>query len=158
MEKAKGKIKAQIIKGLEAYKGNSCFIFFDDDHLHDQLSHIELDANDVAVLLMNLNDSDWILLTTKCLFIRQNGISHRINGFEIEEFKFLNVENGRSKEKIAEFRSLVAYKSWLYSGNFKITRTDYTEVIVKLPHHDVGFCLFNAIKKLRFVATKYVGI
>ncbi|AUC13851.1 hypothetical protein BTO06_01200 [Tenacibaculum sp. SZ-18] len=158
MRKEKEKIKTQIIKSLEVYKGKPRFNFFDSSDSNTRLNNVALDDNDLEVLLMDLGNSNWILLTTKCLFVRQNGIDNRINGIEIEDFKFLNLENGRNKEKAAEFKNPREYKSWLYSGDFKIIKKDNTEIIVNLPHHDFGFCLFNAIKKLRFVTNKYEGI
>jgi len=158
LKKEKEKIRIQIIKSLEVYKGKSGFIFFDSSESNSQSIEVDLDDNDLEVLLMNLDESNWMLLTTKCLFIRQNGISNRINGIEIEGFEFLNLAHIRNKEKAAEFKNPGEFKSWLYSGDFKITKKDKTNIIVNLPHHDFGFCLFNAIKKLRFVTNKYEGI
>ena len=157
MKKEKEKIRAQIIKSLEVYIGKTGFIFFNETDSNHQKLNVNLDNNDLEVLLMNLDESNWILLTTKCLFIWQNGLSHRINGIEIEEFEFLNLEHIRNKKKAAEFKNHGEFKSWLFSGDFKITKQDKTNVTVNLPHHDFGFCLFNAIKKLRFVTNKYEG-
>ena len=158
MKKEKEKIRTQIIKSLEVYKGKSGFIFFDSSDSNPLSNEVALDDNDLEVLLMNLDESNWILLTTKCLFIKQNGISIRINGIEILGFEFLNLLHVKNKEKAAEFKIPGEFKSWLYSGDFKITKKDNTDVVVNLPHHDFGFCLFNAIKKLRFVTNKYEGI
>lgn len=158
MKKKKEKIRNQIVKALEVYKGKSGFSFFDSSDSNSWPTNVDLDDNDLEVLLMHLDNSNWILLTTKCLFIEQNGIVNRINGIQIEKFKFLNLENGKNEEKVAEFKNHEEYKSWLYSGDFKIITKDNTEVIVNLPHHDFGLCLFNALKKLRFVTNKYEGI
>jgi hypothetical protein len=158
MRKEKEKIKAQIIKSLEAYKGKIGFDFFESSNSISKTEVVKLDENDTEVLLMNLTDSSWILLTTKCLFIWRNDSETRIDGVDIIKFEFLNLANGRSKEKAAEFKNPGEYKSWLYSGDFRIVRNNSTEVIVILPHHDFGFCLFNAIKKLQFVTKKYEGI
>lgn len=158
MKKEKEKIRIQIIKSLEAYMGKPGFSFIDSSGSNSRVTDIDLDDNDLEVLLMDLGDSNWILLTTKCLFIEQNGIGNRINGIEIEEFKFLNRDNHRNKKKAADFKTPGEHKRWLYSGEFKIIKKDKSNVIVNLPHHDFGFCLFYAIKKLQFVTNKYEGI
>lgn len=158
MKKEKEKIRSQIIKSIEVYRGKTGFVFFDSSDPVLQHGSVELDDNDIEILLMSLNISSWILLTTKCLFIYQNDSISRINGVDIKEFEFLNLLNGRSEEKASEFKNTTEYKSWLYSGDFRIVRNNETVVIVNLPHHDFGFCLFNSIKKLQFVTNKYEGI
>ncbi|WP_291726304.1 hypothetical protein [Bernardetia sp.] len=157
MKKEKEKIRTQIIKSLEVYKGKLGFHFFDLPNSSFKSTEFVLDNNDIEVLLMDLGNSNWILLTTKCLFISQNGINNKIEGIEIQSFEFLNLNN-RHKRKADEFRNLAEFKSWLYSGDFKITKKHNAYVTVNLPHHDFGFCLFNAIKKLRFVTNKYENI
>ena len=158
LKKEKEKIRNQIIKSLEAYKGKSGFIFFDLPDSKVQSTDTKLDNNDLEVLQMNLGGSNWILLTTKSLIISQSGIINRINGLEIDECEFVNLENGLSKEKAVEFETTGGYKSWLHSGDFKVIKKDNTSVLVSLPHHDFGFCLLKAIKKLCFVMNKYNGI
>lgn len=158
MEKEKGKIRAQMIRSLEAYRGKPDFTFFDAPNAEHQLGHIQLDDNDLEVLQMNLSDSSWILLTTKCLFIHQNEINNRINGPEIKDFYFLNRAYARNKKKMPEFENPAGFKSWFHSGDFKIVKNNDEEIMVNLPHHDFGFCLLKAIDKLRFVSKRYIGI
>lgn len=158
MKKEKEKIRTQITSHLKVYKGKTGFNFFDSPESSFQSSEFVLDDNDIEVLLMDLGNSNWILLTTKCLFVRQNGTINRINALEIEDVKFLNQENSKSKAKKIKFKSPKEQKSWLYSGDFKIIKADNTNVIANLPHHDFGFCLITAITKLRFVTNKYEGV
>ncbi|WP_291727881.1 hypothetical protein [Bernardetia sp.] len=155
MKKEKEKIRTQLIKSLEVYREKAGFYFLDLPTSNTPPINVELDNNDVEVLFLALGSSNQILLTTKCLFIIKNGEISRVDGLDIREFNFMNVESGRNKETRDKFETLREYKSWLYSGNFKITKTDCTDIVINLPHHDFGFCLFNAIKKLRFVTEKY---
>jgi len=158
LKKEKEKIKTQIIKSLEAYKENSGFVFFDLPESNTLLIDFDLDDNELPVLQMNLNDSDKILLTTKSLFIRQNEICYKIDGIDIDTCKFMNLDNYKNKKIAVELKKTRAFKSWLYSGDFKIIIKNKTEVVVNLPHHDFSICLFNAIKKLQFVTHKYKPI
>ncbi|WP_375561781.1 hypothetical protein ACE193_04300 [Bernardetia sp. OM2101] len=158
MKKEKEKIKAQLIKSLEVYKKKLGFHFFDLPDSSFQSSEFVLDDNDVEVLLMDLGNSNWILLTTKCLFINQDNTINRVDGLEIEKFKFLNQEQGRRRRKALELKNHGEYKRWLYSGDFKIIKKDNTNVVVNLPHHDFGFSMYKIIDKLRFVTDKYEGI
>ena len=157
MRKEKEKIQFQIIKSLEVYKEKAGFIFFDSPKSIPHSGIAQLDHNDLEVLQMKFDDKNWILITTKCLFISRDSAIERIEGLEIEKFEFVNLRNGRTKEKKSEFKNLSDYKKWLYSGDFEITTADKNISIVNLPNHDFGFCLFNGIKKLRFVSKKYDG-
>ncbi len=156
MRKEKEKIRTQITKSLEVYKNKNGFTFFELNKFDFEPYSFKLDNNDIEVLFMELNESDFILLTTKSLFIRQKNVETKIDGTEIDSFYFDNLK--KEKNKKTEFDNLTNFKSWLYSGDFRITTKDRNEKVVNLPHHDFGFCLFNAIKKLKFVTNKYVGI
>ncbi|MEM6298227.1 MAG: hypothetical protein AAF740_06005 [Bacteroidota bacterium] len=151
--KEKEKIRDQIIKSLEVYKGKDGFTFAP----FSSPTNVKLCDNDTEVLLMKLNEDNWLLLTTKYLFVKQDGTIYNIDGDKITSFKFLNLKHRRNKEKMAEFDSRGEFKSWLYSGDFEITVESGVSVIVNLPYHNFGFCLFNAMKKLRFVTSRYEG-
>lgn len=155
MEKEKEKIRAQIIKSLEAYKGKIGIDFFNFSNSAFNQQLPILDDNDLEVVLLTFDDSNWILITTKCLFVSRDSIVERIEGKEIEAFNFKNVKNGRTKERALEFDDAVDFKKWLYSGDFEIVKKDRSTSVVNLPNHDFGFCLFNGIKKLKFVSNKY---
>jgi hypothetical protein len=157
MKKEKEKIKTQIIKSLEVYKGGTGFDFFDSSNSTSKPKIAKLDENDLEVLLMKFDERNWILLTTKCIFISRDTIIERIEGLEIENFDFVNLKNGRTKEKASEFEKPGDYKRWLYSGDFEIIKTDKRASIVNLPNHVFGSCLLNGIKKLKFVSNKYEG-
>jgi hypothetical protein len=158
LKKEKEKIRAQMIKALSAWRGKSGFDFFDSSNRDFKPLSIDLDDNEIEVLLMNLNDISWILLTTKCLHIRQNKSIIRLEGGDIEKFEFLNQANEKAMEQVPEFTSSGEYKSWLFSGDFSIEMKNETSLVVYLPHHDFGYCLFNAIRKLQFVSKKYEGV
>lgn len=158
MEKEKEKIKAQIIKSIGVYRGINGITFFDSSKFDFISKSLFIDNNDTEVLLIEINDSDWILITTKCIFIHQNNVTKRTNGIDIEKFEFVNLENGISKENRTEFENSAEYKKWLNSGGFRITKKDNNTQTVNLPNHDLGFCLLNTIKKLKFVSNKYIGI
>ena len=156
MKKSKEKIRNQIIKSIEVYKGKDGVVFYDSGNECENI--VELDANDLVVMKMNLDINSCLILTTKCLFVIKNESVIRINGNEIEEFNFLNHKKSKGVETIKEFNNPAEYKSWMYSGDFIIIKKDKTKIIVNLPNHDFGFCLLNAIKKLQFVTNKYEGI
>lgn len=67
LRKEKEKIKTQIIKSLEVYKGKPGFNFFDFSGCNTRPTNVALDANDLEVLLMDLDGSNWILLTTNTI-------------------------------------------------------------------------------------------
>lgn len=156
--KEKDKIRIQIAKSLDVYKGMEGFDFFDSSASSSTNELADLDDNDLQVLFMKLNNSNSILLTIKCLFIKQEESITRIDGGEIENVEFLNNTNKRSKAKASDFENLRHYKTWLYSGDFRISLKDKTEIVVFLPNHDFGFCLLKAIEKLKFITRKYEGI
>ena len=81
-----------------------------------------------------------------------------MDGKDILKANFVNVIEGRTKEKREEFKKAGEYKLWLYSGDFRIVKQDGTREEIYLPHHDFGFCLLIVIKKLQFITRKYEGV
>jgi len=148
----KEKIRTQIVKSLKAYRDQDGFEFFDKSNSNSGLHNSNLDNTGLEVLLMRINHSDWILITTENLFINLNDSITKIKGVEIDKVEFLNRQN---KVKLAEFKEVGKMKKCLNSGDFRITKKDKIDFVVNLPHHEFGYCLIKAIRKLKFVLNKY---
>ena len=158
MKKTKEKIRYQIILSLEAYRGKKGILFYDSDNVNFDSSFLNLDDNDIEVLLMELKRSRKILVTTKCLYYIEKQAYVRVNGNEIEGYGFLNQLDELKFRRAKRFKTPAGLKSWLYSGDFRIIKKEGTDLTINIPHHDLGFCIVNAIKKLQFVTKKYTGI
>lgn len=159
MIKEKEKIRAQIIKALEVYKGERGFDFFDSSIPTMKSGLFTLDQNDIEVLLMTINRSNKILLTTKCLFIIQKSNWTRIEGHEIDDFELMSlIEINPEENDPAVIRMYKIYKLRRHKGYFRIIKKDGSFHEIYLPKRDFVYCLSSAIKKLQFVTKKYQGI
>lgn len=126
--------------------------------VHDVKSKFyTIDNNELEVVLITLDNTTQILLSTQCLFINQNNTNVKIHGNDIESYTFSNVL-GMSEDQASNFKSIEEYKVWLCSGDFRIIKKDDSYINVHLPDSDFGFFLIQAIKKLKFVTKKYTAI
>ncbi|MBS3993009.1 MAG: hypothetical protein KGZ87_04755 [Bacteroidetes bacterium] len=158
LKKDKFKIRNQLIKAVEAYKGIDGFTFFDTvDWLH-RPKELKLDQNDTEVLLMNLSKTAWILLTTKCFYIGQDDTIIRINSSDIEDLEFENQKRSFDRQEAYKYSRLESYTQWSFSGILNIETKNKRTIKVNLPNHNFGVCLVNALRRLRFVTEKYEGI
>lgn len=155
MKKEKEKIRLQFIKALEAYRGVKGVFFYNNSYLKLEPESYKIDDNDIEVLKMKLDDSSWILITTKCLFLKKNESIKRIEGTQIESFDFVNVVERNIKGTFSWFRKRKIHKQVSFTGDFRIIMKDKSFVIIDMPYHEFGLCLYKALKKLQFVVNNY---
>ncbi len=159
MIKKKEDIRNQILKKVHYYRNSRGIIFFDNPN--NQLKEdLLLDDNEIEVLLIKLNWSSKILLTTKHLYFIDKKLTTKILAKDIDKFDYLEFING---EKIIEGKSkikiiLLRFKINFRVGNYRIVQKtgSFTELTIwKTRFAD---CLNDCIKKLKFVGNKYDAI
>tara|TARA_B100000795_G_scaffold263228_1_gene242064 strand:- start:9 stop:488 length:480 start_codon:yes stop_codon:yes gene_type:complete len=157
--KKKEDIRNQILKKVHYYRNSRGIIFFDNPN--NQLKEdLLLDDNEIEVLLIKLNWSSKILLTTKHLYFIDKKLTTKILAKDIDKFDYLEFING---EKIIEGKSkikiiLLRFKINFRVGNYRIVQKtgSFTELTIwKTRFAD---CLNDCIKKLKFVGNKYDAI
>jgi len=157
--KEKEKIRTQISKGLEVYRDDKGFLFFDASDRTFNNDLISLDENELEVLLMTIKRSTKILLTTKCLFLLQKSQWTRIEGNEIDDFELMSMLDANPEENDpAIIRAYKIYKLRRQKGYFRILKKDGSFYEIYLPKREFVYGLTDAIKKLQFVTRKYEAI
>ncbi|MCE7995694.1 MAG: hypothetical protein HEP71_27190 [Roseivirga sp.] len=159
MKKKKENIRHQILKRVKDYRGSKGITFFDDSN--NQLNEdVVLDSNELEVLLIRLNRSRKILLTTKFIYVIDKKITTKILGQDIDRFDYMEFING---DKIIEGKSrfkirLLRLRLNFRVGNYRIVEKNgsYTELTIwKTRFAD---CLNDYVNKLKFVGNKYEGV
>ena len=159
MKKNKEDIRCQILKKVHYFRNSRGIVFFDNPN-NQFKEDLLLDSNEIEVLLIKLNRSVRILLTTKHLYFIDKKSTTKILGKDIERFDYMEFING---EKIIEGKSkikiiLLRFKMNFRIGNYRIVQKtgSFTELTIwKTRFAD---CLNDCIKKLKFVGNKYDAI
>lgn len=156
--KSKESIRNQILKKLWFVRNKRGIIFFDTpDNIYQE--DIKLDPNDIEVLLMEINRSKKILVTTKYIFIIDKQSTFRIKGDEIDRLDYMEFVNGqktieeKSRLKIMHLR----FKMNRRIGHYRIVKKDGSFEEIKIKRTKFADCLNDSVKKLKFVANKYEG-
>jgi hypothetical protein len=157
-KKKKEDIRTEILKKVEVFHRTKGIIFFDNS-IPNLNEFYTIDDNDLEVLLVTINKSNRILLTTKCLFINHKSTTTRVDGKEIEDFDLMAFVNSGSKQSESIFKKMYnKYQLMRHIGDFRITKKDGSFIEVYLPKRNFVYCLSGTIMKLQFVTEKYEGI
>lgn len=157
-KKEKEAIRTQIHKKVRYYvKSKGITFFYNETPVNNKLYTI--DDNDIEVLLIKLNRTKKVLITTKCLFIIYKNKSHRIDGDTIESFDYL--EMSMSYDEFMALPKLqkayIRYKVNFRIGKYRIIKKDGSYIDLNSRRTRFSDCLNDSIKKLKFVVNKYEG-
>ena len=123
MKKEKEKIRTQIIKALEVYRGKKGFEFFDSSTPSFESDLITLDGNELEVLLVTIEKSNKILLTTKCTYLIRKSKCYRIEGDEIEKFDSITFQNCRPEKTNSMLKRIFKKRQMVrIVGDFKLIK------------------------------------
>ncbi|WP_394751351.1 hypothetical protein [Spongiimicrobium salis] len=159
MKKKKEDIRNQILKKVKYYRHSRGIVFFDNSN-NKSNENIALDSNEIEVLLIRLNRSRRILVTTKFIYFIDKKITTKILGQNIDRLdymEFVNAEKiieGKSKIKIR----LLRFKMSFRVGNYRIVEKNGSFIELTIWRTRFADCLNDCVKKLKFVGNKYEAI
>jgi len=159
LKKAKEKIRLQIIKTVEPYRGKRRIKFFDSNTSPSQPQLELLDNNELAVIEIKLDKANLVLLTTKRIFLIRKDSIIKIEGHQIESFEFLDLIDAIKMENLTWWKKkFIQAKLNSHTGKFGIIESDGTihELVLKKRNHT--YCLSNSITRLQFVSRKYESV
>ncbi len=156
MKKKKEDLRYQILKKVNYYRTSRGITFFDDSN-NKFKGDILLDRNEIEVLLIRLNRSKKILLTTKFIYLIDKKITVKILGQDIDRFDYMEVINA---EKMIEGKSrikrmLFRYKIIFRVGNYRIVNNNGSFSELTIWKTRFADCLNDCVKKLKFVGNNY---
>ncbi|MFT6500887.1 MAG: hypothetical protein ACJASQ_000997 [Crocinitomicaceae bacterium] len=134
-------------------------MFFDDANNHFK-GNIVLDSDEIEVLLIKLNKSRKILVTTKFIYFFDKKVTTRIFGQDIDRFDYLELINYEKtiegKSKIT--RTLLRFKIHFRVGNYRIVGNNSSSIELSIWKTRFADCLNDCVKALKFVGNKYDAI
>lgn len=158
-KKKKEDIRTQILKKVKYYRKNRGILFFDESTPLIGKESYTIDSNDIEVLMIKLNRSKKILITTKCLYIIDRSDVTRVDGLEIEGYDYMPFDNYEFFIDKSLFRRLYnKYQLKRHIGDLRIKKRDGSFIDVYLSRRNLFYCLSASITMLQFVTKKYEGI
>ena len=157
--KKKEDIQKQILLNIKYYRHTKGITLFDKSKnlLYEK---VNLESDELAVVLIKFSRKRRVLLTTKNIYYLNKNNVQKIIGENIERFDYMEHING---EKIIKEKSILEIfflkkKMFFRVGTYRIVEKNDSYVDIKIWKTNYADCLNDAIKKLKFVGTKYEAI
>lgn len=159
MKKTKEALRSQILKKLKYYRNSKGITLFDNPN-NKLKENIVLDSNELEVLLIKMNRSTRIVVTTKYIYIICKKTNTKILGQEIDRLDYMEFING---EKIIEGKSrirtiILRFKMNFRIGKYRIVKKNGSFIELAIYKTRFADCLNECVKKLKFVGNKYQAI
>ncbi len=155
-KKTKEAVRTQIQLRAKYYRDVKKVLFFDENTPSLEDDSYNIDDKDVEVLLIQLNYSKKILVTTKCLFVIDKSVTIRIDASDIKSFDFMPSVNHLNNGFLSVGKRMVnRYRLRRHFGDLRIHKKDGTFIDVFMPKHNLLYCLISVIKSLQFISKKY---
>lgn len=155
MKKKKEDLRNQILTKVKSYRNKRGIHFFNKPVSKSRNKSHTIDDNDIEVLLIRLNKSKKILVTTKYLFLINKSTTIKIEGKEIDRFDYMEFIN---LQKASEIKQIyLKFKIGYRIGDYRIVKKDGSYIEINFRKTKLADCLNDCIKKLKFIANKYEG-
>lgn len=159
MKKTKEALRSQILKKLKYYRNSKGITLFDNPN-NKLKENIVLDSNELEVLLIKMNRSTRIVVTTKYIYIICKKTNTKILGQEIDRLDYMEFING---EKIIEGKSriqtiILRFKMNFRIGKYRIVKKNDSSIELVIYRTRFADCLNECVKKLKFIGNKYEAI